>query len=178
MGKESCSDSNRGADDSLLASVGESLLASVGDWLPVMALTLVKHKMKKLTSPFSILNQQLNSCIAIITKPTRKMASQKSYLEFSPPGNPGQLFPGSNVPVDVRHTPSRREHLRAYFAFMRPEVTHLMNRYGQLATENICKALYESGKRAVPSQGFELMVDRSMWRLWCKLPFSHRLRTD
>ncbi|KAM0548029.1 hypothetical protein ACHAPJ_010087 [Fusarium lateritium] len=94
------------------------------------------------------------------------MASQKSYLEFSPPGNPGQLFPGSNVPVDVRHTPSRREHLRAYFAFMRPEVTHLMNRYGQLATENICKALYESGKRAVPSQGFELMVDRSMWRLW------------
>ncbi|KAF4964515.1 hypothetical protein FSARC_7580 [Fusarium sarcochroum] len=94
------------------------------------------------------------------------MEPQKSYLEFSPQGHPGERFPGASIPVDVRNTAVRREHLRAYFAFMRPAVAHFMHHYGKRATEITCKELYASNKRAVPSQFFELMVDRNMWKIW------------
>ncbi|KAM0441919.1 hypothetical protein ACHAQK_004857 [Fusarium lateritium] len=94
------------------------------------------------------------------------MQRTKRYLEFSPRTAPGTKFSPPNLNLNVSDTKQRREHLAAYFGFMRPEVYHLMKEYGKRATRMTCKQLYDRGKRVVPVKYFEYTVDRVMWMLW------------
>jgi hypothetical protein len=98
------------------------------------------------------------------------MERSKGYLDFSPRITPGKKFSPPKATVDVSDTKQRREHLAAYFGFMRPEVHHLMKEYGKKATKMTCQELYDRGKRVVPVRYFEYTVDHVMWMLWCEFP--------
>ncbi|KAI6776576.1 hypothetical protein HG530_000521 [Fusarium avenaceum] len=94
------------------------------------------------------------------------MERTKGYLDFSPPNAPDSKFVPPKDTLNVTDTKERREHLTAYFGFMRPEVHYLMKEYGKRATRMTCQELYDRGKRAIPVRYFEYTVDRVMWMLW------------
>jgi hypothetical protein len=98
------------------------------------------------------------------------MERTNGYLDFSPRTTPGIKFSPPNNTLDVSDTKQRREHLAAYFGFMRPEVHHLMKEYGKKATRMTCQEIYDRGKRVIPVRYFEYTVDRVMWMLWCEFP--------
>ncbi|WZH47766.1 uncharacterized protein QYS62_008925 [Fusarium acuminatum] len=94
------------------------------------------------------------------------MERTKGYLDFSPQSAPDTKFVPPKNTMNVIDTKERREHLSAYFGFMRLEVVHLMKEYGKKATRMTCQELYDRGKRVIPVRYFEYTVDRVMWMLW------------
>ncbi|GKU09697.1 unnamed protein product [Fusarium langsethiae] len=99
------------------------------------------------------------------------MKPVKSHLDFASRNRPGPCFRDLNyTPYDVSNTKSRRQHLTAYFKFMRPEVEGLFQYYAARACSKACKILYEEGKeRAVSIPFFEYLVDNIFWKLWFRL---------
>jgi hypothetical protein len=101
---------------------------------------------------------------------TGEMERTKGYLDFSPQSAPDTKFVPPKNTMNVIDTKERREHLSAYFGFMRLEVVHLMKEYGKKATRMTCQEVYDRGKRVIPVRYFEYTVDRVMWMLWCEFP--------
>ncbi|KAF5547730.1 hypothetical protein FMEXI_5056 [Fusarium mexicanum] len=95
----------------------------------------------------------------------------KNYLECSPRKRYGQPSTGARftgqVPTAEQLLQSlvRRRHISAYIAFIRPEISHMIREYGRVAIQTVCRELYDIGARAAPSPWFDLMCDRTTWKL-------------
>ncbi|KAF5247234.1 hypothetical protein FANTH_6491 [Fusarium anthophilum] len=95
----------------------------------------------------------------------------KNYLECSPRKRYGQPSTGARFTGQVPTTEQllqslvRRRHISAYIAFIRPEISHMIREYGRVAIQTVCRELYAIGARAAPSPWFDLMCDRTTWKL-------------
>lgn len=98
------------------------------------------------------------------------MEVAKSHLDFSPRHGSGPCFRDLNYsPVDVNDTKSRRQHLTAYFKFMRPEVSHLFKEYAGRACRQACEMIYNrEWKRPISPAYFDYFTDNLFWNLRCE----------
>ncbi|KAF5639230.1 hypothetical protein F52700_4082 [Fusarium sp. NRRL 52700] len=111
------------------------------------------------------LKQSPESSLALI------LMALKHYLECSPRKRYGQPSTGARFtgPIpnleQLQQSVLRRRHISSYIAFIRPEISHIIKEYGRVAIQNVCRELYAIGVRATPSPWFEMMCDRTTWKL-------------